>query len=56
MNAANEVAVGKFLEESITFTDIPRTVERAMKSHRAIFSPSLEDILRADQETRDLLK
>ena len=56
MNAGNEVAVGKFLEESITFTDIPRTVERAMKSHRAIFSPSLEDILRADQETRDLLK
>ena len=56
MNAANEVAVQKFLEESISFPDIPRIVEKAMGSHRVIPSPSLEDILGADQETRDLLQ
>ena len=56
MNAANEVAVQKFLKESISFPDIPQIVEKAMGSHRVVSAPSLEDILGADQETRDLLQ
>jgi 1-deoxy-D-xylulose-5-phosphate reductoisomerase len=56
LNAANEVAVQKFLEEAIPFTGISQMVERAMGAHRVISAPSLEDILAADKETRSLLK
>jgi len=56
LNAANEAAVELFLNESIHFTDIPAIVEKAMSFHSAIYNPSLEDILLADQETRDRIK
>jgi 1-deoxy-D-xylulose-5-phosphate reductoisomerase len=55
LNAANEVAVEKFLRESISFMDIPHMVERAMSSHEIVSNPSLDDILYADWETRELL-
>jgi 1-deoxy-D-xylulose-5-phosphate reductoisomerase len=56
LNAANEVAVEMFLKESIRFIDIPALVEKAMGYHRAIYNPTLEDILLVDQETRDRIK
>lgn len=56
LNAANEIAVQKFLEETIPFAGIPQLAERAMSVHRAVPNPSLPDILEADRETRDLLK
>lgn len=55
LNAANEVAVQKFLEEAIPFTRIPAMIERAMRAHKVIPAPSLCDILAADEETRRLL-
>lgn len=55
LNAANEVAVQRFLEESISFMELPLIVEKAMKFHQVIQNPTLKDILRADKETRDLL-
>ncbi len=56
LNAANEVAVEGFLKSSLSFTSIPRIVEKAMAHHIAISKPTLEDILLADKETRDRLK
>lgn len=52
MNAANEVAVKRFLAGEIGFAGIPNVIRRVMKSHRLIQRPSLGDILRADAEAR----
>ncbi|HCS75110.1 MAG TPA: 1-deoxy-D-xylulose-5-phosphate reductoisomerase [Clostridiales bacterium] len=56
LNAANELAVERFLKSSISFTDIPRIVEKAMVHHQAVSRPALEDILLADKETRERLE
>ena len=55
MNAANEVAVAKFLKNEISFMDIPRMISEAMKKHSNKANPSLEEIVEADRETRELL-
>lgn len=52
LNAANEVAVGAFLERKIGFLDIHRVVSRVMNGHRSVSSPSLEEILGADRAAR----
>ena len=52
LNAANEVAVRKFLSGTISFSDIPKTIERAMKHHQVISNPALDEILEADEWAR----
>ncbi len=52
MNAANEVAVARFLAGDIGFTDIPRLVERGMEAGRDHASETLESLLAADAEAR----
>ncbi len=52
MNAANEVAVAKFLNNDITFMEIPAMISRAMEKHSNRTNPSLEEIVEADRETR----
>ena len=52
MNAANEVAVGAFLEGRIGFTDIPRIIETAMEAHDPFDVPELDDVLAADAAGR----
>ncbi len=52
LNAANEVAVEKFLEGAIRFTDIPLWIEAAMRDHDPIPSPCIEDILATDARVR----
>jgi 1-deoxy-D-xylulose-5-phosphate reductoisomerase len=52
LNAANEVAVSAFLNERISFVQIPEMIQRAMETHSAIESPSLSEILEADQWAR----
>jgi len=52
LNAANEVAVRRFLAGEIKFTDIPRLVERALGAHSPRSKPRLEDILEADRLCR----
>lgn len=49
-NAANELAVSKFLNEEIRFLDIPELIETAMNNHKVIDNPSLEQILDSEQE------
>ncbi|MBN1556753.1 MAG: 1-deoxy-D-xylulose-5-phosphate reductoisomerase [Lentisphaerae bacterium] len=52
LNAANEVAVQRFLDGRIPFADIARTVERVMADHAVVEAPRLEDILAADAAAR----
>ena len=49
-NAANELAVSKFLIEEIRFLDIPELIETAMNNHKVIDNPSLEQILESEKE------
>jgi 1-deoxy-D-xylulose-5-phosphate reductoisomerase len=53
LNAANEVAVGAFLNQSIGFADIPIVVEQTMDKHHIIPSPELQNILEADRWARE---
>jgi 1-deoxy-D-xylulose-5-phosphate reductoisomerase len=55
LNAANEIAVEKFLREEISFTEIPIMVQEAMKSHQVIQNPDIHDVLRVDQNIRKQL-
>jgi 1-deoxy-D-xylulose-5-phosphate reductoisomerase len=54
LNAANEQAVALFLEEKITFLDIPRLIEKVCDrfSVHNTSIPTLEDILEADRWAR----
>ena len=52
MNAANEAAVGLFLQEKITFLQIEEVIEQIMNNHNNILVPDLETILHVDGETR----
>jgi 1-deoxy-D-xylulose-5-phosphate reductoisomerase len=46
--AADEVAVALFLSGRIKFTNIARLVEQALEEHQVIASPTLEEIMAAD--------
>lgn len=52
LNAANEVAVRAFLNQSIRFVDIPAVVEQTMDKHAVVSNPELADILQADRWAR----
>jgi 1-deoxy-D-xylulose-5-phosphate reductoisomerase len=52
LNAANEVAVRRFLEGRIPFTGIPRIIERTLAKYRPLTNRTLDGILRADSWAR----
>ena len=52
LSAADEVAVERFLEGKIGFTDIHRTVDKVLEDHRPTAGNSLEDIFEADRWAR----
>jgi 1-deoxy-D-xylulose-5-phosphate reductoisomerase len=52
-NAANEVAVDKFLNEQIAYLDIYKTVRSVVDQHDNIAQPSLEQVLEADRWARE---
>ncbi len=52
LNAANEVAVQAFLDRRLNFPDIPRVIERVLRTMPAGAIGSLEDVLAADAEAR----
>ena len=54
LNGANEVAVGLFLAGKIPFRDIAKRVERALAGVPVVQSPTLEEVLAADQAAREL--
>ena len=49
-NAANEKAVSLFLNRKIPYLEIVRLIESTMKNHKIIEKPTLEEILRTEQE------
>ncbi|CAM4252567.1 1-deoxy-D-xylulose-5-phosphate reductoisomerase [Saccharibacillus endophyticus] len=51
-NAANEVAVARFLRREISFLQIEDTLEKVMQQHTAIADPDLDVIREADQWAR----
>lgn len=52
LNAANEVAVGAFLERRLAFVDIPRVIGAVLAQHSVRSADSLQDVLRADDWAR----
>ena len=52
LNAADEEAVEAFLKGGIDFLSIHKVVEKVVLRHKIVKSPSLQDILQADQWAR----
>ena len=52
LNAADEVAVGAFLEGSIGFNDIPRIIEDVLEATNSAKPESIKKVLEADAEAR----
>jgi len=52
INAANEVAVGMFLEESISFIQIPQLIEHVLNSITIEELQSIEQLLSVDEHAR----
>jgi 1-deoxy-D-xylulose-5-phosphate reductoisomerase len=53
LNAANEVAVGAFLDNRVAFGDIVKLVEAALRAHPSSPADSLEAVLEADRTVRE---
>lgn len=53
-NAANEVAVARFLKGDISFLKIEEIIARILESHNSIPEPDLEQIEQVDQQVRDI--
>ncbi len=52
-NAANEIAVSRFLADDISFMDIPALVADTMRRHEPVAYSSVTDLLAADAWARD---
>jgi 1-deoxy-D-xylulose-5-phosphate reductoisomerase len=50
-NAANEKAVALFLDNKIGFLEIYNIIEDCVKNHKKIENPSIEQILKVEEET-----
>ncbi len=53
LNAANEVAVERFLEQKLKYLDIPRLIEAVLTAVHASAAHSLDDVLALDHEARE---
>lgn len=54
-NAANELAVSKFLNREIAYLDIVDTIEKCMKAHEVIENPSIEEILETEKAVHQFI-
>jgi 1-deoxy-D-xylulose-5-phosphate reductoisomerase len=52
LNAADEVAVGAFLEGTIPFTSIPRTIEAVLEATPPRHPETIQEVLQLDEEAR----
>jgi 1-deoxy-D-xylulose-5-phosphate reductoisomerase len=52
LNAANEIAVGAFLERRLAFVEIPRVIGDVLARHSVRAADSLQDVLIADDWAR----
>ncbi len=53
LNAANEIAVAKFIDKKIGFLDIPKLIEKTMDAYNVKYDYNLEDVLAADKWARE---
>lgn len=53
LNAANEICVDRFIAGALSFSSIPRCVEKVMARHAAVGNPRCADILSADRWARE---
>ena len=56
LNAANELAVSKFLERKIKYLEIPEIIEHCMQAHKTIADPSVDEILQTEQEVYEQIE
>lgn len=54
-NAANELAVAKFLNREIKYLDIVDLIQAAVKNHKKVENPSVVQILNIENETYDFI-
>lgn len=54
-NAANELAVAKFLRREIKYLDIVDLIEEAINHHKKIQNPDVNEILNIENETYDFI-
>lgn len=54
-NAANEKAVGLFLDRKISYLEITELIEASMEQHKNIENPTVEEILRTEQEVYEYI-
>jgi 1-deoxy-D-xylulose-5-phosphate reductoisomerase len=54
VNAANEVAVAKFLKDEVGFLEMSDLIENCMQKVSFVQTPTLEDYIETDKETRIL--
>src|SRR5262249_49086301 len=52
LNAANEIAVARFLEGRIGFTAIPRVIDHAMRAHVPARVASIAEVRKVDTQAR----
>lgn len=55
-NAANEKAVALFLDRKIKYLEIVEIIEFAMKNHKVIENPTVDEILQVENQTYDVIK
>ncbi len=53
LNAADEIAVGEFLDRKISFTDVPRIIRDTLAAHDPVPADSVEAVLEADRWARE---
>ncbi len=56
LNAANEIAVNKFLNKKIKFVQIPKIIRETIEAHNKVDNPTIEKIIEIDQWARQFVK
>lgn len=55
-NAANELAVAKFLNREIKYLEIIEIIEASMKAHKIIENPSVDEILEVEKSVYEMIE
>ena len=56
LNAANEIAVEKFLKKELTFLQIPELIEKTLNKIPNTFEINLENVMEYDKKAREVAK
>ncbi len=53
LNGANDVAVAAYLEDHLSFADIPRVIAETLEQHRPLTQPTFDEVLAVDAWSRN---